>query len=71
MGVKRWRKKAEDRPAGAILLKAVLVQIYGPHVSKEKEEVRSEVFRVAKSNWNHASIKYFSHVPDYFYFYDI
>jgi hypothetical protein len=27
MGVKRWRKKAENRPAWAIVLKAVLVKI--------------------------------------------
>jgi hypothetical protein len=37
VGVKRWRKKAEDRPAWAIILKKALVKIKGPY-AKEAEK---------------------------------
>jgi len=35
MGVKRWRKKAEDRSVWAIILKEVLVKLLGPYANKE------------------------------------
>jgi hypothetical protein len=35
MGVKRWRKKAEDRSVWVIILKEVLVKLLGPYANKE------------------------------------
>ena len=37
MGVKRWRKKAEDRSEWAVILKEVLVKIY-PIKKKKKNK---------------------------------
>jgi hypothetical protein len=38
MGVKRWRKKAEDRSVWAIVLKEALVKLKGPYANEEEEE---------------------------------
>jgi len=35
MGVKRWRKKAEDKYAWAIILKHAVVKLKGPYASEE------------------------------------
>jgi hypothetical protein len=45
MGVKRWRKKPEDRSVWAIILKEALVKLKGPyayHHHQEKEEEEGE-----------------------------
>jgi hypothetical protein len=34
MGVKRWRKKAEDRLIWAIILKEALVDVEGPYAKE-------------------------------------
>jgi hypothetical protein len=36
LGVKRWKKKAEDRSVWAIILKEALVKLYGPYASEEE-----------------------------------
>jgi hypothetical protein len=38
MGVKRWRKKAEDRSTWAVFLKEGLVELYGPCAEEEEED---------------------------------
>jgi hypothetical protein len=38
MDVKRWRKKAEDRPVWAIILKEALLKLWGPYAEEEEEE---------------------------------
>jgi hypothetical protein len=38
MDVKRWKKKAEDSPIWAIILKEVLVELQGPYADEEEEE---------------------------------
>ena len=35
MGVKRWRKKAEDRSVWAIILTEVLVKLLGPDANRD------------------------------------
>jgi hypothetical protein len=38
MGVKRWRKKVEDRSIWAIIMKEALVKLQGPYAKQEEEE---------------------------------
>jgi hypothetical protein len=38
--VKRWRKKAEDTSAWAIVLKEKMVKLYGPYAEGQGEEKR-------------------------------
>jgi len=39
VGVKRGRKKAEDRPACAIILKKALVKIKGPYTKEAEKRI--------------------------------
>ena len=36
MGVKKWRKKAEDRSTWAVILKEAVVLLQGPYVIEEE-----------------------------------
>jgi hypothetical protein len=38
MGVKRWRKKAEDRSAWATILKGALVQLQGLYEEEAEDD---------------------------------
>jgi hypothetical protein len=39
-GVKRWRKKSEDRSAWAIILKETMVILEGPYVNEEEDTLK-------------------------------
>jgi hypothetical protein len=39
VGVKRGRKKAENRPAWAIILKKAMVKIKGPHAKEAEKRI--------------------------------
>jgi hypothetical protein len=38
VGVKRWRKKAEDRSIRTIVLKEALIKLWGPYATEEEGE---------------------------------
>jgi hypothetical protein len=46
MAVKRWWKKAEDRPVWAVILEAALVKQYG--LSADEEQEQEIVFRLSE-----------------------